>query len=131
MEQSLSAAAGSPVTLSFTPMLAPMARGILATVSAAALTSAVEDVREALYTAYVDEPFVTVLPEGRWPTTGAVLGSNSAQLQVALDPHSGRVSVVSAIDNLVKGAAGQAIQNANIALDLEETTGLPLLGVAP
>ena len=78
-----------------------------------------------------DEQFVTVLGEGQWPTTGAVLGTNGAQLQVSVDEHVGRVVVVSVIDNLGKGAAGQAIQNANLMLGLDEACGLDLIGIAP
>ena len=81
--------------------------------------------------AYGDEPFVYLLPEGEWPQTGATLGSNSVHLQVAFDEHAGRIVVVSALDNLTKGAAGQAIQNANIALGFDETTALPIAGVTP
>jgi N-acetyl-gamma-glutamyl-phosphate reductase len=132
MEQSLTAAAGVDVTLSFTPVLAPMPRGILATSTARlAAGTTVEQLRDALHAAYDDEPFVHVLPEGSWPTTAATLGSNSVHLQVAADSHSGRAVVVAALDNLVKGAAGQALQNANLVLGLAETAGLPVNGVAP
>jgi N-acetyl-gamma-glutamyl-phosphate reductase len=132
MEQSLSAAAGCPVTLGFTPLLAPMTRGIIATCTAIASASAsVDSVRAALVAAYADEPFVEVLPEGQWPQTSSVFGSNMAHVQCAVDGHSGRVVVVSAIDNLVKGAAGQAVQNANLMLGLDETAGLSRNGVAP
>jgi N-acetyl-gamma-glutamyl-phosphate reductase len=132
MEQSLTAAAGVEVTLSFTPVLAPMPRGILAT-STARLAEGITvgQLRDALHAAYDDEPFVHVLPEGSWPTTAATLGSNSVHLQVAADTHSGRAVVVAALDNLVKGAAGQALQNANLVLGLAETAGLPVNGVAP
>lgn len=132
MEQSLSGAAGAEVTLSFTPTLAPMSRGILATCTAR-LASGVTatQVRDALATAYALEDFVHVLPEGQWPTTAAVLGSNSAHLQVAIDEHAGRVIVVAAIDNLIKGAAGQAVQNLNLMAGWHESTGLSSLGVAP
>ena len=132
MEQSLSSAAGASVTLSFTPLLAPMPRGILATCTAPArpgVTSA--EVREALVAAYADEPFVHVLPEGQWPQTSSVGGSNAVHLQCAVDEHAGRVVVVSAIDNLGKGAAGQALQNANLMLGLDEGAGLSVNGVAP
>jgi N-acetyl-gamma-glutamyl-phosphate reductase len=132
MEQALSSAAGSPVTVSFTPLLAPMPRGILATVSApmrGQVTSG--DVRAALLDAFADEPFVQVLPEGQWPQTSSVGGSNSVHLQCAVDEHAGRVVVVSAIDNLGKGAAGQALQNANLMLGLDEGLGLSVNGVAP
>ncbi len=88
-------------------------------------------VRAALRAAYDAEPFVHVLPEGRWPATGATLGSNAAHLQVAADPHAGRAVVVCALDNLVKGAAGQAIQIANLMLGLPETAGLTVHGVSP
>jgi N-acetyl-gamma-glutamyl-phosphate reductase len=132
MEQSLTAAAGRDVTLSFTPVLAPMPRGILATCTARlAGTAGTARLRDALHAAYDDEPFVHVLPEGSWPTTAATLGSNCVHLQVAADAHSGRAVVVAALDNLVKGAAGQAVQNANLVLGLAETAGLSVNGVAP
>jgi len=132
MEQALSAAAGAPVTLGFTPLLAPMSRGIVATCTARLTSGAtVDDVRSALTTAYAAEPFIEVLPEGLWPQTSSVYGCNMVHLQCAVDTHSGRVVVVSALDNLVKGAAGQAIQNANIMLGLPETAGLTRNGVAP
>lgn len=132
MEQALSGAAGSPVTVSFTPILAPMPRGILATVSAPVRGSvSTDDVRAVLAAAYADEPFVHVLPEGQWPQTSSVAGSNSVHLQCAVDGHAGRVVVVSAIDNLGKGAAGQALQNANLMLGLDEGLGLSVNGVAP
>lgn len=120
-------------TLSMTPVLAPMPRGILATVTAVpaddGLTAA--DVREVLVRAYPNEPFVRVLPEGRWPHTAATLGSNSVHLQACIDQSSGRVIVLSAIDNLGKGAAGQAVQNANLMLGLDEVAGLSINGLAP
>ena len=122
--------APAPVSVSFTPTLAPMSRGILATCTARSAAPAGE-LRDALRAAYDAEPFVHVLPEGRWPATGATLGSNAAHLQVAADPHAGRAVVVCALDNLVKGAAGQAIQNANLMLGLPETAGLTAHGVAP
>ena len=132
MEQSLTAAAGVDVTLSFTPVLAPMPRGILATSTARlAWGATIESLRAALHSAYDSEPFVHVLPEGTWPTTAATLGSNSVHLQVAADTHTGRAVVVAALDNLVKGAAGQAVQNANLVLGLAETAGLPVNGIAP
>jgi N-acetyl-gamma-glutamyl-phosphate reductase len=115
-------------SLSMTPVLAPMPRGILATVTARA---AVGDARAALLDAYADEPFVRVLPEGTWPHTGATAGSNACHLQVTTDVDSGRIVVVSALDNLGKGAAGQAVQCANLMLGLSETTGLSSYGVAP
>ena len=115
--------------LSFTPVLAPMPRGILATVTAVPTGDA--DPRAVLAAAYADAPFVHVLPEGSWPHTAATAGSNSCHLQATVDVDSGRVIVVSAIDNLGKGAAGQAVQNANLMVGLPETTGLSVFGVAP
>ncbi|MEP6799971.1 MAG: N-acetyl-gamma-glutamyl-phosphate reductase [Lapillicoccus sp.] len=130
--QNLTAAAGTPVSVSFTPTLAPMARGILATCTARLVPGAdPEAVRAAWVAAYADEPFVHVLPPGQWPRTADVLGSNAVQLQLAVDEGAGRVIVVAAIDNLAKGTAGGAIQCANLALGLPETTGLPIAGVAP
>jgi N-acetyl-gamma-glutamyl-phosphate reductase len=122
--------APAPVSVSFTPTLAPMARGILATCTARSAVP-VGQLRQVLRDAYDAESFVHVLPEGRWPATGATLGSNTAHLQVAADPHAGRAVVVCALDNLVKGAAGQAIQIANLMLGLPETAGLTTHGVAP
>lgn len=116
--------------LSFTPVLAPMPRGILATVTAKPIGDA-RAAREALESAYRDEPFVHVLPEGRWPGTGATLGANTCLLQAGVDVDSGRIIVTSATDNLVKGAAGQALQCANLMLGLPETAGLTVNGVAP
>ena len=120
-------------TLSLTPILAPMPRGILASVTAlpAGGTVTEADVRAVLAEAYSDEPFVHLLPAGRQPHTAATLGSNSVHLQAAVDVSSGRVIVTSAIDNLGKGAAGQAVQNANLMLGLAETAGLSANGVAP
>jgi N-acetyl-gamma-glutamyl-phosphate reductase len=120
-------------TLSFTPMLAPMPRGILATVTAVPTRdgTTAHDVRGVLEAAYRDERFVRVLPEGGWPHTAATLGSNACHLQATVDVDSGRLLVVSAIDNLGKGAAGQAVQCANLMLGLAETTGLTAIGVGP
>ena len=88
-------------------------------------------VRAAWEAAYDDEPFVHLLPAGQWPRTADVLGSNNVHLQVALDERTGRVVAVAAVDNLTKGTAGAAVQCANLALGLPETTGLPTAGVAP
>ncbi|MFF3644605.1 N-acetyl-gamma-glutamyl-phosphate reductase [Streptomyces sp. NPDC002564] len=136
LTQNLSQVAGERVSVSFTPTLAPMPRGILATCSARlrpGLTprAAEEDVRAAYERAYNDEPFVRLLPPGTWPSTAAVLGSNTAQVQVAVDPDARRVVSVAAIDNLTKGTAGGAVQSMNIALGLPEGAGLPTNGVAP
>jgi N-acetyl-gamma-glutamyl-phosphate reductase len=128
--QNLSGAAGRPVKVSFTPVLAPMSRGILATCTAT-LRNGGGDVREAYEKAYADEPFVHLLPEGMWPTTNAVLGSNAVQLQVTVDADLNRLVVVAAVDNLAKGTAGAAVQCMNLALGLPETTGLSTVGVAP
>ncbi|MGI5182180.1 N-acetyl-gamma-glutamyl-phosphate reductase [Dactylosporangium sp. CA-152071] len=116
-------------SLSMTPVLAPMPRGILATVTAKAKTAA--DPAEVLRQAYDGEQFVQVLPEGQWPHTASTFGSNAAHLQATVDVDSGRIIVVSAIDNLVKGAAGQAVQNANLMLGLPEGAGLTADGIAP
>lgn len=116
-------------SLSFTPVLAPMPRGILATVTARPLTD--RDPRAVLAEAYADEPFVHVLPEGRWPHTAATLGSNACHLQATRDSDSGRILVISALDNLGKGAAAQAVQNANLMLGLPERAGLSTNGIAP
>ena len=121
--------ASGATSLSMTPVLAPMPRGILATVTARPLGGG--DPRATLQAAYADEPFVHVLPEGAWPHTGATAGSNSCHLQATVDADSGRIIVVSALDNLGKGAAGQAVQCANLMSGLPETTGLPVYGVAP
>jgi N-acetyl-gamma-glutamyl-phosphate reductase len=136
---------GGRVTISFTPTLAPMPRGILATATArlagdaAAAAAAAADageaattlLRESIGAAYAGETFVHLLPDGYWPGTGATAGSNAAQLQAAADAHAGRAVVVTAIDNLGKGAAGQALQNANLMLGLPESAGLTVYGVAP
>ncbi|WP_438290369.1 N-acetyl-gamma-glutamyl-phosphate reductase [Streptomyces sp. HUAS TT7] len=134
--QNLSLTAGEHVTVSFTPTLAPMPRGILATCSARlrpgiAATGRDDEVRAAFEAAYADEPFVRLLPPGQWPSTGAVLGSNTVQVQIAVDPDARRLICVSAIDNLTKGTAGGAVQSMNIALGLPERLGLPTNGVAP
>ncbi|GHE82361.1 N-acetyl-gamma-glutamyl-phosphate reductase [Streptomyces longispororuber] len=132
MIQNLSAAAGRRVTVSFTPTLAPMARGILATCSAKARPgTTAESVRAVYEKAFADEPFVRLLPEGQWPATASVYGSNAVHVQVTHDPAADRVIVISAIDNLVKGTAGGAVQSMNIALGLPEELGLSTIGVAP
>ncbi|WP_329113018.1 N-acetyl-gamma-glutamyl-phosphate reductase [Streptomyces sp. NBC_01465] len=132
MVQNLSAVAGHRVAVSFTPTLAPMPRGILATCSAAARPGVgAQDVREAYEKALSDEEFVTLLPEGQWPSTSAVYGSNAAQVQVTFDAAVGRIIAISAIDNLTKGTAGGAVQSMNAALGLPEGLGLSTIGVAP
>ncbi|RSS83757.1 N-acetyl-gamma-glutamyl-phosphate reductase [Streptomyces sp. WAC05292] len=130
MVQNLSPVAGQRVSVSFTPVLAPMSRGILATCSAKALPgTTAETLRAAYEKAYADEPFVQLLPEGQWPATASVLGSNTVQVQVALDTAAQRIVAISAVDNLTKGTAGAAVQSMNLALGLPETLGLPLTGV--
>jgi N-acetyl-gamma-glutamyl-phosphate reductase len=130
--QNLQAAGGEGVSISFTPMLVPMSRGILATSTARLAPGvSVADVREAWEGAYAGERFVRVLPEGSFPRTNDTTGANTALMGVAVDENAGRVVVVSAIDNLVKGTAGAAIQSANLALGLPEHAGLPVNGVAP
>jgi len=132
--QSLQASAreGETVIVSFTPVLAPMARGILATATAPVKEGVdADDVRNAYEKAYADESFVHLLPAGRWPATKHVLGSNRMDLGVVLDPDAGVLVTVGAIDNLTKGTAGGAVQSMNIALGFAETLGLPLTGIAP
>ncbi|MFD8632553.1 N-acetyl-gamma-glutamyl-phosphate reductase [Streptomyces sp. NPDC059533] len=132
MVQNLTPLAGERVSVSFTPTLVPMARGILATCSAKALPgTTAESLRAAYEKAYADEPFVRLLPEGRWPTTKSVQGSNAVHVQVAYDGSAGRIIAISAIDNLTKGTAGGAVQSMNIALGLHESLGLSTIGVAP
>jgi N-acetyl-gamma-glutamyl-phosphate reductase len=130
--QNLTAAGGAGVTVSFTPMLVPMSRGILAT-STAKLASGVTAaaVRAAFEDAYANEPFVHLLPAGEFPRTADTIGANTALIGLAVDEAAGRVVTITALDNLVKGTAGAAIQSANIALGLPETLGLTTNGVAP
>jgi N-acetyl-gamma-glutamyl-phosphate reductase len=130
--QNLTAAGGVGVSISFTPVLVPMSRGILATSTAKLAPGvSVHDVREAWESAYASETFVHLLPTGQFPKSGDTTGANTALIGVTVDERAGRLVAISAIDNLVKGTAGAAIQSANIALGLPEATGLPLNGVAP
>ena len=132
IQQSLRWAGAVDPTISFTPVIVPMARGILATVTARLVPgTTAAAVREAWESAYADEPFVHVLPAGRFPRTADVLGANTALIGIAVDEAVGRVVTVTAVDNLAKGTAGAAIQSANIALGLPETQGLSTNGVAP
>lgn len=132
IEQNLTIAGARRVRLSFTPVLVPMSRGILATTSAPLAPGAdAASIRAAWADAYADEPFVHLLPEGQWPTTAATVGANTALVQVAVDERAGRVVTVTALDNLVKGTAGAAVQSMNLALGFPETTGLRTDGVAP
>ena len=130
VEEALTHIACSDVKISFTPILAPMPSGILTTVTAKLTASATTESMHALYTsAYAADEFVTVLPLGQMPKTNSVIGSNHVHLQVAVDAHTNRLIISAAIDNLGKGAAGQAIQNANLICGLPESSGLETLGL--
>ncbi|PKH41984.1 N-acetyl-gamma-glutamyl-phosphate reductase [Nocardioides alpinus] len=130
--QNLTSAHGAPVAVGFTPLLVPMSRGILATVQAPLLDGVTaEQARDAYVRAYADEPFVHVLPEGQWPQTQSVLGSNAVHVQVAVDESVRRLVAVAVVDNLAKGTAGAAVQCMNLALGLDEVTGLSTIGLAP
>jgi N-acetyl-gamma-glutamyl-phosphate reductase len=130
IEQALTQIAGAEVKVSFTPILAPMPRGILSTVTAKLSTSATTESIHQLYAKfYANDEFVTLLPLGQMPKTNSVIGSNHVHLQVAVDSHSNRLIVSAALDNLGKGAAGQAIQNANLVCGFAENAGLQVLGL--
>ncbi|PFG33422.1 N-acetyl-gamma-glutamyl-phosphate reductase [Sanguibacter antarcticus] len=135
IEQNLRLAGAPEVTVSFTPVLVPMSRGILSTATARLAAghehATLTDVRRAWEQAYDGEPFVELLPEGQWPTTAMTVGANTALVQVAIDRRAGRVVTVTALDNLVKGTAGAAVQSMNIALGLPQTMGLEHEGTAP
>lgn len=130
--QNLSSVTSAAVNVSFTPLLAPMPRGILSTCSAPVAEGVTsEAAQEAYRQFYADEPFVHVLPPGAWPQTASVAGSNVTTVQVTVDEAAGRLIAISAIDNLTKGTAGGAVQSMNLALGLPESLGLPAVGVAP
>ena len=132
IEQALSEQAGEPITINFTPHLAPIARGILATCYARLADGVTEEDVDAAFAAqYADEFFIRLLGRGAYPSTKYVRGTNYCDIAWNIDPRTHRVIVFSAIDNLVKGAAGQAIQNMNIALGLDERTGLDLVPMYP
>ncbi|MCJ1714401.1 N-acetyl-gamma-glutamyl-phosphate reductase [Curtobacterium sp. VKM Ac-2922] len=132
IQQNLRAAGASDVTISFTPVLVPMARGILATTTAKLAPGvSARDVRLAWEQAYADEPFVHLLPEGEFPRVADTIGANTALVGIAVDEAAGRVVAITALDNLAKGTGGAAVQSANIALGLPETLGLSVDGVAP
>lgn len=131
IEQNLRNASGDSIKVSFTPVLVPMTRGILAVNTAISNDATQASVSAALHSAYENETFINVLPDGEFPNTSSTLGVNTCLIGSAVDSHSGRVVVVSAIDNLVKGTAGAAIQSMNLALGIEESTGLEVDGVAP
>ena len=130
IEQTLNSVGGTGSKISFTPILAPMPRGILAT-STATLRGSVshKELRTAYEDFYAGEEFVSLLPEGELPRTSSLTGSNSIHLQIAIDSHTNRLIVSSALDNLGKGAAGAAIQNANIISGFAENAGLSAIGV--
>ena len=130
--QNLSALVDGTVSVSFTPLLVPMARGILATCSARLVGDVTAEQARAVYEkAYADERFVHVLPAGQWPQTQSVTGSNAVHVQVTVDEDAGRLVAVGAVDNLAKGTAGAAVQCMNLALGLDEALGLTTVGVAP
>jgi N-acetyl-gamma-glutamyl-phosphate reductase len=132
MERSLTAAAGVPVTLTFVPHLVPAVRGIVTTAYLPlAGAGSADDLEATLRDAYTGEPFVRILHAGISPDPKRVAGSNVCELGVAVDAHAGTAVVIGAIDNLGKGAAGQAVQNLNVMLGLEETTALSTVGVWP
>jgi N-acetyl-gamma-glutamyl-phosphate reductase len=132
MEQELSLAAGQDVRLTFTPHLLPLDRGILSTIYARGKAGAgADDIRACWQAAYAGEPFIRVLKKGAMPATKEVRGTNRVQLAVACDPRSGLLKLFAALDNLTKGASGQAVQNANLMLGLSETAGLAGLAVTP
>ena len=130
IEEALNRATGTAARISFTPILAPMPRGILATITVKVNSTITTEAAHKIYTeAYEGEEFVKVLPLGQMPQTSSVLGSNYVAMQVAVDQHTNRLVVSVAIDNLVKGAAGQALQNANIICGLPENLGLTGIGL--
>ncbi|MDX1975416.1 MAG: N-acetyl-gamma-glutamyl-phosphate reductase [Rickettsiales bacterium] len=132
IEQGLSQAKGEAVAVTFTPHLIPMSRGILSTIYVKlAKGKSVSDIRAALQNAYDKEPFVHLLPEGSLPSTHHVKGTNQCLISVVADRHQGRAIIVSVIDNLVKGASGQAVQNMNVMYDWPETEGLALTAIFP
>jgi N-acetyl-gamma-glutamyl-phosphate reductase len=132
IQQNLVAAGATRPTLSFTPVLVPMSRGILATATAPLAPGAsAAEVRAAYEDAYAGEAFVQVLPDGSFPRSGDTTGANTALLGVTVDEAANRIVAICAIDNLVKGTAGAAIQSANLALGFDETLALPVNGVAP
>lgn len=132
IEQNLGKSRGDQIRISFTPTLVPMARGILATCTAR-IADGVDpaELRGAWEQAYQGERFVQLLPQGQWPSTAATLGANSALVQLAVDERAGRLVAICALDNLVKGTAGAAVQSINLALGIAEGTGLTTVGVAP
>ncbi|MEJ1923313.1 N-acetyl-gamma-glutamyl-phosphate reductase [Microbacterium sp. KHB019] len=132
IQQALRGAGAADPRISFTPVLVPMARGILATSTAPIVEGTTdEQIREAWQSTYGEETFVQLLPEGTFPRTADVLGANTALMGLVIDRAANRVTVVTAVDNLVKGTAGAAIQSMNLALGLPEDRALTVNGVAP
>lgn len=128
--QGLQTVTDRAVSVSFTPVLVPMSRGILATCTARTVAEPGR-LRDAYENAYQSEPFVSLLPEGQLPRTGAVIGSNAAHVAVTVDEEAKTFVALCAIDNLVKGTAGAAVQSLNLAMGWTETEGLSVVGVAP
>jgi N-acetyl-gamma-glutamyl-phosphate reductase len=128
--QGLGAVTDRDVTVSFTPVLIPTSRGILATCTART-RSPLSQLRAAYEKAYDGEPFVYLMPDGQLPRTGAVIGSNAAHIAVAVDEAAETFVAIAAIDNLVKGTGGAAVQSMNLALGWPEGEGLSVVGVAP
>ncbi|MCF8589155.1 N-acetyl-gamma-glutamyl-phosphate reductase [Gordonia liuliyuniae] len=128
--QALSDAANTPVDVSFTPVLVPTTRGILATCTART-TATEQQLRDAYEKAYADEPFVHVLPAGQFPETGSIIGSNAVLIGIAVDERTGTFTAVGVVDNLTKGTGGAAVQSMNLAVGFTETEGLSVVGVAP
>jgi N-acetyl-gamma-glutamyl-phosphate reductase len=131
LDQEFSRAAGRDVVVTFTPHLVPMNRGILSTIYVRGLKASAQDLHALLVKAYANEPFVYVLPFGRLPQTRHVRGSNMTMIGVAADRVAGRAIIGSALDNLTKGASGQAVQNMNLMLGFPETTGLQQVALFP
>jgi N-acetyl-gamma-glutamyl-phosphate reductase len=131
LDQEFSRAAGRDVVVSFTPHLVPMNRGILSTIYVRGLKASAQDLHALLVKAYANEPFVHVLPFGRLPQTRHVRGSNMTMIGVAADRIAGRAIIGSALDNLTKGASGQAVQNMNLVLGFPETAGLEQVALFP
>ncbi|MFZ0422253.1 MAG: N-acetyl-gamma-glutamyl-phosphate reductase [Xanthobacteraceae bacterium] len=131
LDQEFSLAAGRDVVVSFTPHLVPMNRGIFSTIYVRGLNASPQDLHAMLLKSYANEPFVHVLPFGALPQSRHVRGSNMTFIGVAADRVPGRAIVVSTLDNLTKGASGQAVQNMNVVLGLPETTGLEQVALFP
>ncbi|MGH3306110.1 MAG: Asd/ArgC dimerization domain-containing protein, partial [Nocardioides sp.] len=133
--QNFAACGAASPSVSFTPVLVPMPRGILATASASLAAGSRDLTADEAYDVYAkasaDEPFVHLLSPGQWPQTKSVHGSNVIHLQVTVDEAAGRLVAVGAVDNLAKGTGGAAVQCMNLALGLDETLGLTTVGIAP